>query len=91
MKIVGLTGGIATGKTTVHTWHSFNHSAQISNHIRDTLGIPVVDADKIARDVVQIGEPAYEDIVRHFGQEVLLPSGKQTIWLTRAHTCRRSE
>lgn len=57
-KIIGLTGGIATGKSTV------------SNIIK-SLGYHVIDADKIAKDVVKKGNPAYEEIIDAFGQEIL--------------------
>lgn len=60
MLLVGLTGGIATGKTTVST------------QLREELGVPVVDADRIARAVVEPGRPAYRDIVRTFGDQVLV-------------------
>ena len=60
--IIGLTGGIASGKSTV------------SNMIQE-LGIPVVDADQIAREVVEPGESAYEQIVRHFGEQILHQDG----------------
>lgn len=60
--IIGLTGSIATGKSTV------------ANMLKE-LGIPVIDADQIARDVVEPGEAAYEQIVQQFGQEVLFPDG----------------
>ncbi|XP_065175544.1 dephospho-CoA kinase-like [Sycon ciliatum] len=63
MFIVGLTGGIATGKSTV------------SGMIRE-LGCPVIDADQISRDVVEVGQPAYKKIVSEFGESVLLPSGE---------------
>lgn len=56
--IIGLTGGIASGKSTVAT-------------MLKELGIPVVDADQIAREVVQPGEKAYEQIVNHFGEAIL--------------------
>ncbi|MFC7371354.1 dephospho-CoA kinase [Fictibacillus iocasae] len=56
--IIGLTGGIASGKSTA--------SQYLINK-----GIPVVDADKIARLVVEKGMPAYESIVAAFGEEVL--------------------
>lgn len=56
--IVGLTGGIASGKSTV--------SAMFTS-----LNIPVVDADQISREVVEPGEDAYEEIRRVFGEEVL--------------------
>lgn len=57
MLIIGLTGGIACGKTTV--------SKKIS-----ALGIPVVDADTIARQVVEPGTPAYKQVVDAFSAEV---------------------
>ncbi|KMK74568.1 dephospho-CoA kinase [Alkalihalobacillus pseudalcaliphilus] len=60
--IIGLTGGIASGKSTV------------SNFLREK-GIPIVDADKIARMVVEPGEYALEEIVRTFGKEVLTAAG----------------
>ena len=49
-KLVGLTGGIGTGKSTV------------ARMIRD-LGVPVIDADLLARQVVQPGQPAHLEIV----------------------------
>jgi len=61
--ILGLTGGIATGKSTV------------TGMLRER-GIPVIDADQIARDVVEPGKPAYEAIVAHFGNEILLEEGQ---------------
>lgn len=69
MQIIGLTGGIATGKSTVgylrynSLLKSINgHSAQASSYIKDRLGVPVVDADIIARQVVEPGQPAYKRI-----------------------------
>lgn len=56
--VIGLTGSIATGKSTV------------SNMFKE-WEIPVVDADQIARDVVEPGEVAYQKIVDHFGELVL--------------------
>lgn len=56
--VIGLTGGIATGKSTV------------SNMFRK-LQIPVVDADVIARLVVEPGKEAYEEIVKQFGENIL--------------------
>ncbi|GEB30652.1 dephospho-CoA kinase [Brevibacillus sp. 1238] len=61
--ILGLTGGIATGKSTV------------TGMLRER-GIPVIDADQIAREVVEPGKPAYEAIVRHFGRDILLEDGQ---------------
>lgn len=59
---VGLTGGIASGKSTVA-------------RMFEQLGVPVVDADAIAREVVEPGQPAHEEIREAFGDEVLEPDG----------------
>src|SRR5690554_4209938 len=56
--IIGLTGGIGTGKSTV------------SNMLRE-YHIPIVDADIIARQVVEPGEEAYNEVVKYFGEEIL--------------------
>jgi dephospho-CoA kinase len=61
--LVGLTGGIATGKSTVSTM--FAH-----------LGAKVVDADLLAREVVMPGQPAHTRIVDEFGPEVLQADGQ---------------
>lgn len=58
--IIGLTGSIASGKSTV--------SAMFSS-----LDIPVVDADVISRTVVEPGEKAYDEIVAQFSRRILLP------------------
>ena len=55
--IIGLTGGISTGKSTVSSMFSALH-------------IPVVDADKISRSVVEPGKNAYREIKRVFGQDI---------------------
>ncbi|WP_141431998.1 dephospho-CoA kinase [Bacillus sp. 03113] len=60
--VIGLTGGIASGKSTV------------SNMLKDR-GITVIDADVEARLAVEKGEEAYKAIVHHFGSEILLPDG----------------
>jgi dephospho-CoA kinase len=60
--VVGLTGGIAAGKSTVA--RSFA-----------ALGVPIVDADKLARDAVAPGSDGLAEIVAVFGPEVLLPDG----------------
>ena len=62
MKLVGLTGGIASGKSTV---------AEIFRR----LGAAVVDADRLAREVVQPGHDALQAIVEEFGSRVLQPDG----------------
>ncbi|TDC69251.1 dephospho-CoA kinase [Actinomadura sp. GC306] len=59
---VGLTGGIGSGKSEV--------SARLAAH-----GAVVIDADKIAREVVEPGTPGLAAVVAEFGEEVLLPSG----------------
>ena len=60
--LAGLTGGIATGKSTVSAM--FTH-----------LGARVTDADQLARDVVAPGQPAHAAVVAAFGPEVLQPDG----------------
>ncbi|MFS0561046.1 dephospho-CoA kinase [Terribacillus sp. 179-K 1B1 HS] len=60
--VIGLTGGIASGKSTV------------SELFRE-YDIPVIDADVVAREVVEPGEPALAAIVEAFGAEILLPDG----------------
>ena len=61
--LVGLTGGIATGKSTV-------------SEILRGLGAIVLDADVLAREVVEPGQPALAAIVREYGPEVLTPDGR---------------
>lgn len=55
---IGLTGSIATGKSTISKMFS-------------DLNIPVVDADKIAREVVEVDKPTYNKIVESFGDHIL--------------------
>jgi dephospho-CoA kinase len=59
---VALTGGIATGKS-----YCLRHFAE--------LGVPVVDADRLARDAVAPGSAGLAAVVQHFGPEVLLADG----------------
>lgn len=61
--VLGLTGGIASGKSTV------------SDMLRE-LGYTVIDADVEARLAVKKGEPAYEKIINTFGEEILLEDGE---------------
>lgn len=61
--VIGLTGGIASGKSTV------------SQMFRE-LNIPVIDADIIAREVVEQGKEAYKEIVEVFGEEILQANGE---------------
>lgn len=62
-KILGLTGGIASGKSTVSKYFA-------------SLNIPIVDADLVAREVMRAGSPAVKDIREEFGEEVLLENGE---------------
>jgi dephospho-CoA kinase len=61
-KVFGLTGGIASGKSTV------------TKLFRDE-GVPMIDADEVARDIVAPGQPALSMLVHTFGLEILLPDG----------------
>ena len=58
MLLVGLSGGIASGKSTV-------------SRILLDCGCPIIDADQIARQIVQPGLPSWHAIVRKFGREIL--------------------
>ena len=62
LPVVGLTGGIAAGKSTV--------ADRLRHH-----GVPVLDADRLAREIVEPGRPALEEIAATFGDEMLLPDG----------------
>jgi dephospho-CoA kinase len=61
-RVLGLTGGIASGKSSV-------------SRMLAGLGARVVDADQIARQIVEPGRPAFRAIVRRFGKSVLTPEG----------------
>ena len=60
---VGLTGGIASGKSTV------------AEMLRER-DIPVLEADPLGHELLEPGQEAYDEVVRDFGKEVLDPSGK---------------
>ncbi|MGI1678434.1 MAG: dephospho-CoA kinase [Cellvibrionaceae bacterium] len=62
MFVVGVTGGIGSGKTAV------------TDKLK-SLGITIVDADVVAREVVELGQPALTKIKEYFGDEILLPDG----------------
>ena len=59
---VGLTGGIASGKSVV-------------GEMFVGLGAHLVQADRIAHSLMEPGEPVYNEVVRHFGREILNPDG----------------
>jgi dephospho-CoA kinase len=63
MVLVGLTGGIGSGKSTVA-------------RLLETRGAVIVDADQVARDVVEPGQPAFEKLVERFGSAVVGPDGR---------------
>ncbi len=63
MLTVGLTGGIASGKTTV-------------SDLFAALGTPVIDTDVIARELLEIDQPGYQSVVEHFTSDVLLGDGE---------------
>ncbi len=62
-RIIGLTGGIGMGKTTV------------SNYLAETYQLPVLDADVYAREAVQTGTIVLEAIVDRYTSKILLPDG----------------
>ncbi len=63
MYVIGLTGGIASGKSTV--------SKMLSE-----LGAYIVDADKLSREVTLPGKPAWQEIIKRFGDSIAEPSGE---------------
>ena len=62
MRLIGVTGGIATGKSTV-------------DRMLEAHGAAVIDADQLARDVVRRGEPALQEVAARFGSDVIQPDG----------------
>jgi Dephospho-CoA kinase (EC 2.7.1.24) len=68
--IIGLTGGIATGKSTV------------THYLQTTYHVPVYDADSYARQAVLPGQPAFLAIRERYGTQVLTPDGQlNRAWL----------
>lgn len=61
--LIGLTGGIATGKSTV------------TNYLATQYQIPILDADIYAREAVSLGSPILEEIATKYGENILLPDG----------------
>ncbi|MEJ2407184.1 MAG: dephospho-CoA kinase, partial [Candidatus Thiodiazotropha sp.] len=62
MRVIALTGGIGSGKSTV------------SNHF-ETLGVPVIDADVLAHQLVKPGQPALGEIQSAFGEQMIDAQG----------------
>ncbi|MBE8998228.1 dephospho-CoA kinase [Nostoc sp. LEGE 12447] len=62
-RIIGLTGGIATGKTTV------------TNYLASAYNLPILDADIYAREAVSLGSPILSAIAQRYGEQILLPDG----------------
>lgn len=58
MLLIALTGGIGSGKTTV-------------SDIFKSKNIPVIDTDIIARQIVELGKPAYNEVIKVFGEKIL--------------------
>ena len=63
MLIIGLTGGIGSGKSTVTS-------------LFETLGVPVIDADIISRQLVEPGPEALTEIAKKFGPAIITPEGR---------------
>lgn len=61
MLVIGLTGGIGSGKSTVAKLFAEKN-------------IPIIDADVIAKELTQPGQPTYQEIVHHFGEAILKPN-----------------
>jgi dephospho-CoA kinase len=62
MRLIGVTGGIATGKSTV-------------DRMLEAHGAAVIDADELAREVVLAGEPALDEVAARFGRDLIQPDG----------------
>ena len=62
-RIIGLTGGIATGKTTV------------ANYLASAYNLPILDADVYAREAVSVGSTIISAIAQRYGEEILLADG----------------
>jgi dephospho-CoA kinase len=61
--VVGLTGGIGSGKTTVANGFS-------------ALGVPIIDTDQLARELVEPGQPALDEIIAVFGKDCISRDGQ---------------
>ena len=78
MKVVGLTGGIACGKSAVAD-------------IFAELGVPVVDVDQINRSISRAGQPCFNAIIQHFGNQVINTDGELNRLLLRQIIFQDSE
>ncbi|WP_180104175.1 dephospho-CoA kinase [Acinetobacter sp. YH12108] len=76
--VLGLTGGIGSGKSAASQWF-------------EAQGIAVVDADIVAREVVDIGQPALQQIQQAFGDWVLLENGSLNRRALREHIFQSPE
>ena len=76
--ILGLTGGIGSGKSAASQWF-------------ETQGITVVDADIVAREVVEAGQPALTQIRESFGDWVIQPNGELDRRALREHIFKTPE
>ncbi|MDY6803973.1 MAG: dephospho-CoA kinase [Cyanobacteriota bacterium] len=63
MRLIGITGGISTGKTTV------------SNYLKEKYQLPIWDADIYARQAVEIGSPILDKILERYGSDLVLSDG----------------
>jgi dephospho-CoA kinase len=63
MRLIGITGGIGTGKSTV------------TNYLHSRYNLPVLDADIYSRSAVAIGSPILHAIAQHYGNDILQPDG----------------
>lgn len=61
--VVGITGGIGSGKTTVA-------------NVFSALGVPVIDTDQLARELVEPGQPALDEIIAVFGKKCITADGQ---------------
>ena len=64
MKIIGLTGGVGSGKT------------QILEYLNNKYGATICQTDTLGKKLQKKGGQCYEDIVRHFGEEILDEKGE---------------
>ena len=63
MRLIGITGGIGTGKSTV------------TNYLQTRYNLPIWDADIYARSAVAIGSPILQSIIKHYGANILQSDG----------------